>query len=411
MVILSVILLVLFVGAALACGKFYYDLKIARQRLADTKESHERQIKDVKDSCEREIERAQQNAESQLTREREALGDRFKSLATEILQANSQQLDKQSRLSVEAVLAPVKAQLEEFTKGFRECYSLESRDRLSLREEIKSLHDLNIRVSSEAARLTHALKGDTRMQGQWGEMVLTNILEHSGLQEGRWFVTQESTTDADGARLRPDAVIHCPKERDIIIDSKASLTSYLAMLQTEDEATRKELIEAHVRSVENHIATLRKKEYQDKVGAKKGDFVLMFMPHEGAYLAVMHAKPDLWQKAYDSHVIMVSPTHLITVVRLVEQMWQTEDQSVNSIKIADEGAKLLESLSAFLGDVSAMGDSLEKARKSYDSAVKRLQSGNNNVVRVATRLKELGIKSKKELPSRFSDGGEFSDEV
>jgi len=369
-------------------------IEAADKRLAEIKESHRQQL----ESLQEEHQRQQAN-------EREVMGERFKALASDILQANSRQLDLHNRQSLEAALSPMKTSLEEFTKGYRECYDIENRDRLSLREEIRSLHELNTRVEHETGKLATALKGNTSVQGRWGEMMLANILEHSGLQEGRWFVTQESVTDADGSRLRPDAVIHCPKERDIIIDSKVSLTYYLRMLEADSAEQRKALAKAHLQSVEAHIKELRDKEYQSKIGAKKGDFVLMFMPHEGAYIEAMNANADLWQKAYDGHVIIVSPTHLVTVVRLVEQMWQNEDRTVNSEKIASTAQAMIDSVSAFLKDMSAMGDSLEKAQTAYDSALKRLQSGNNNILRVAGRLNELGIKSKKALPERFTDTG------
>lgn len=366
----------------------------------------ERMVKAHDEAAEKRLAELKESHEATLAREREMMGERFKAMASDILRDNSRQLDERSRAGIEAVLSPMKTSLEEFTKGYRECYAIENRDRLSLREEIKSLHELNFRVGREAARLTSALKGNTGVQGRWGEMVLTNILEHSGLQRGRWFVTQKSGTDDEGSRLRPDAIIHCPRERDIFIDSKVSITHYLRLLEAEDDKEREALAKAHLQSVEAHIRELREKEYQKNIGAKKGDFVLMFMPHEGAYIAAMNANPDLWQKAYDGHVIMVSPTHLVTVVRLVEQMWQTEDQTVNSIKIAETAGKLLDSLTAFMTDLASTGDAIERTRKSYESTSKRLSTGNNNVVRLAQRLQELGIKSKKAIPERFTEDTE-----
>lgn len=366
----------------------------------------ERMVKAHDEAAEKRLAELKESHEATLAREREMMGERFKAMASDILRDNSRQLDERSRAGIEAVLSPMKTSLEEFTKGYRECYAIENRDRLSLREEIKSLHELNFRVGREAARLTSALKGNTGVQGRWGEMVLTNILEHSGLQRGRWFVTQKSGTDDEGSRLRPDAIIHCPRERDIFIDSKVSITHYLRLLEAEDDKEREALAKAHLQSVEAHIRELREKEYQKNIGAKKGDFVLMFIPHEGAYIAAMNANPDLWQKAYDGHVIMVSPTHLVTVVRLVEQMWQTEDQTVNSIKIAETAGKLLDSLTAFMTDLASTGDAIERTRKSYESTSKRLSTGNNNVVRLAQRLQELGIKSKKAIPERFTEDTE-----
>lgn len=416
--ILSIILAVLAVAAIAACIVIYRKYTAAQlsasaealnaSRLQQELNSSRRAAEEIraaeaKAAADR-IAELKETHRAQLEHEREVLGERFKAIAADVLRDNSRQLDERSRASIEAVISPMKTSIEEFTKGYRECYAVENRDRLSLREEIKSLHELNSQVGREAGRLAAALKGNTRVQGRWGEMVLANILEHSGLQQSRWFVTQESTTAADdGQRLRPDAVIHCPKDRDIIIDSKVSLTAYLRMLEADSDQERADLAKAHLQSVENHIKALRDKEYQKNIGARKGDFVLMFMPHEGAYLAAMNANPDLWMKAYDSHVVMVSPTHLITVVHLVEQMWQTEDQTVNTLRIAEFGTKLLESLTSFLADLDAVGTGLDRARASYDSAVKRFTSGNNNVVRMAERLHELGLKSKKKIPARFSD--------
>ena len=271
-----------------------------------------------------------------------------------------------------------------------------------MREEIKRLHELNTIVSAETSRLTQALKGNTRIQGQWGEMVLKNILEHSGLESGEWFITQDRSTTSDGDIVQPDAIIRCPGERVIIIDSKASLTSYFAYLEATDDDERDKYIKAHVRSVENHIKVLCKKDYQSKVGANKGDFVFMFMPHEGAFLAAMRAKPDLWQNAYDSRVVLASPTHLVTTLQLVEQMWKAEKQSINSQLIAEQGTKLLESIAAFLKELSDIGINIRKAQESYDEAVRRLETSNNNVVRVAQRLSDLGIKSKRSLPRPFT---------
>ena len=374
----------------------------ARQ-LAEVRDASQKQLDELRADNARQLDELREAHSAQLAHERETLGERFKAIASDILQANSKQLDEHSRASLEAALSPMKTSLEEFTKGYRECYAVENRDRLSMREEIKALHELNTSVGREAGKLASALKGNTSVQGKWGEMVLANILEHSGLQQGRWFVTQETTTSGEGQRLRPDAVIHCPKDRDIIIDSKVSLTAYLSMLDADTDEERALLMKAHLQSVEAHIKELRDKEYHKNIGAGKGDFVLMFMPHEGAYIAAMNANPELWQKAYDGHVVIVSPTHLVTVVRLIEQMWQTEDQSVNSQKIAETAETLLTSLTAFFTDMSSVGDTLEKAQKTYDTALKRLKSGNNNVVRVATRLKDLGVKAKKEIPQKLQD--------
>lgn len=379
-------------------------------QILQLKESHDSQTNEMRKSYESQIGELKITHQAQLEHEREMLGEKFKALAADVLQANSTVLDRNSRISLEALLSPMKTNLEEFIKSYRDTCDVDKKDRMSLLAEIQNLHKLNSEVSRETGRLATALKGNTGVQGRWGEMVLANILEHSGLQEGRWFVTQESTT-VDGDRLRPDAVIHCPGNRDIIIDSKVSLTAYLQMLEADTEEKRAQLAKEHLASVENHIKTLRNKDYQSKIGAKKGDFVLMFMPHEGAYLAAMHTNPDLWMKAYDSHVVMVSPTHLVTVLHLVEQMWQSEDQTANAEKIAECGTKLANSIVAFLEDLDSVGKGLNNAMNSYNSAVKRFSTGNNNVTTLANRLSKLGLKAKKQIPARFVNEYDYPDDI
>lgn len=397
MEIAIIVLAVALVAALAFCFKVSSD---GRRAVADARAEAERRIAELKatadEAAERRIAELKAAHAEQIAHERATTGERFKALAADVLQANSRMIDERSRITLEAVLGPMRSSFAQFTKDFQENYSIENRERLSLREEIRNLHDLNTQVGRETNRLAAALKGNTTVQGRWGEMMLANILEHSGLQQGRWFVTQESTTTEEGTRLRPDAVIHCPSDRDIIIDSKVSLTHYLQMLNADTDAERAALRKAHLQSVETHIKELRNKEYQNQIGARKSDFVLMFMPHEGAYLEAMNAAPELWMKAYDSHVVIVSPTHLVTVVRLVEQMWQTEDQSVNAQEIAAQGQKMIDSVNAFLKDMATVGSSLQNAQKFYDSALKRLESGNNNVLRVADRLRELGVKGKKD---------------
>lgn len=358
-------------------------------------------------SAEQRIDDIRRNCDKQVAAERESAGERFKALASDILQANSRQLDERSRLSLEAVMAPMKSSLDAFTKDFKDCYATEHTDRLTLREGIESLMRLNLRVSDETRNLTQALKGNNQWQGRWGEMVLKNILEHSGLESGRWLVLQESTTDEEGERIRPDAIINCPQGRRIIIDSKASLTSYLQLPSAADETERTALVKAHARSMANHVRQLREKSYQDRIGLNKADFMLMFVPHEGAYIAAMNADPDLWQRAWDSRVIIVSPTHLVTVIKLVEQMWQTDDQNVNACRIADEAGKLIDKLAGFLGDLAKIDDSLGKARDAYDAAVAKLSTGRGNIISRADQLRSLGARVSKQMPQRFEPKSRF----
>lgn len=358
------------------------------QRLADQAAASDALLKQKEADCER-----------RLADERTAMGERFRALAAEILQANSEQLNQLSRSTLETVLSPMRTSLESFTKDFKESYSAESRERLSLREGVSKLLALNEQVKDETARLANALRGDTRVQGHWGEMVLTNILEHSGLEQGRWFVTQDSTTNEQGRVLRPDAVINCPQERKIIIDSKVSLSAYLDWLNADTEAARDSCAKAHVISVRNHVKELADKAYQDSIGVVKGDFVLMFLPHEGAYMLAMSHDPQLWQRAYDSRVIIVSPTHLVTVVRLVEQMWRLDDANTNAMRIADRAAKMMDKMAGALTSLDNVGKAIDKAHDAYEAAIGQLSTGPGSVIRQLEQLQQLGVKAKKQLPA------------
>lgn len=401
-IILAAAVVVLAIVAARASRR----LAVAQQQSAATeatrqadREHFEQRLADQAAASETLLKQKEADCERRLADERTAMGERFRALAAEILQANSEQLNQLSRSTLETVLSPMRTSLESFTKDFKESYSAESRERLSLREGVSKLLALNEQVKDETARLANALRGDTRVQGHWGEMVLTNILEHSGLEQGRWFVTQDSTTTEQGRLLRPDAVINCPQERKIIIDSKVSLSAYLDWLNAETDAARDSCAKAHVISVRNHIKELADKAYQDSIGVVKGDFVLMFLPHEGAYMLAMSHDPQLWQRAYDSRVIIVSPTHLVTVVRLVEQMWRLDDANTNALRIADRAAKMMDKMAGALTSLDNVGKAIDKAHDAYEAAIGQLNTGPGSVIRQLEQLQQLGVKAKKPLPA------------
>lgn len=369
-------------------------------RLDSERRAHEAAIAQERRAHEAIVAEVRRAAAEQLARERETAGERFKSIAAEVLQLSSRQLDERSRAGIEAVLAPMRASLDTFTKNFRDAYTVENTERLSVREQLQTLAELNLRVSEETRHLTRALQGNTRWQGRWGEMVLKNILEASGLEQGRCLELQATSRDDEGDTMRPDAIITCPDERRIIIDSKAPLTAFLKFTQAVDDKERDELLRAHVRAVEAHVSALREKSYQTRLGVEAADFVLMFIPHEGAYIACMDASPELWMRAFDSHVIIVSPTHLVTVIKLVEQMWHNADRNANAAVIATEAGRLLEKLNGFLRDMGAMSDALDKARASYDAAISKLSTGRGSVLSRADRMRRLGAKAGP-LPDRY----------
>lgn len=351
-------------------------------------------------------------AERRLTDSEGRESDRFKALAAEVLRELGRDLDDRSRRGLDTALAPVRASIESFVRDLRSCYTGDRDDRASLRQSIASLAELNRRVSQETSRLSHALRGDRGFQGRWGEMVLANVLEHSGLEPGRWLLYQDSTTTDEGRRLRPDAVVVCPRGRRIIIDAKCSLNDYLAMLEADSDESRAALAKAHVRAVEAHVRTLRLKNYQDYIGDDKADFVIMFMPHEGAYLTAMQTDEGLWQRAFDSRVVIVSPTHLITMIKLIEQMWVTDDRNTNARLIAEEAVKMLDKLVGAFEDLERAGSQLDNARAAYDSAMSRLRTGRGSVASWVSRLASLGVRPAKAVPASLTpdDGGEDEDQ-
>lgn len=323
---------------------------------------------------------------------------RFKNLATKILQENSATFKEQNESRLSEILNPFKENIEQFKKLISENYSNEARERFSLERRIKELIELNNNISKEAKELTLALKGNSKIQGNWGEMILESILEKSGLEKGREFSVQESTYNEDGKRLIADVVINYPDGRKIVIDSKVSLNAYTDLLNCEDQNLLETYKKKHILSIRNHINELKNKNYQDYLGDKKAEFIMMFIPNEAAYIYAMQIDHNLWQEAYDSRVLIISPTHLISVLRLVEQLWQHDRQTRNAIEIANESGKMYDKLVGFIEDLKLIEKSISSAHNAYDKAINKLYLGKGNLISRAEKLKEMGAKASKSLP-------------
>lgn len=328
----------------------------------------------------------------------EASRDRFAAMAAEALEHNAKTLSEQHRLQIAELLAPMKENLDSFKKSYTDAYGKESEKRAMLEQQLNELFKLNKNIGEEARRLGDALKGNTSVQGQWGEMVLENILERSGLLRGQDYFVQK-TVDAADSKARPDIVISCPGDRNIVVDSKVSMSDYIKMLNAEDRQSVKSYGEAHVASVRKHVAELKRKNYQDLLSGRNADFVMMFIPNEGAYLAAMQLDNTLWQTAFDSRVIIVSPTHLVSVVKLVEMLWRQDKQNRNAIEIAELGTKMLDKLNNFLNDMGKIKSNLESAQKAYDAAMTKLE-GRGGMRSIGENMRDKGIKGARELPPR-----------
>jgi DNA recombination protein RmuC len=392
--LISILLIVIAYGLALWALSKNKQLEARNKQLVD--ENHDLSVEVARVSERLRL------SEEERQRERDETQSRFKALANEVLINSSKELSEQNRSRLGEILQPLKENFDQFRKAFTESYDREARERFSLSDRIKELVELNRTIGSETRRLTDALKGNSKMQGDWGEMILENILERSGLEKGREFEIQQTTVNESGTRLRPDVIINYPGGRKIIIDSKVSIQAYLAMLDTTDSDQLTALGKAHIASIKNHITELRNKRYQDYIGDDKVDFVMMFIPHEGAYIAAMQLDPTLWQTAYDSRVLIISPTHLMAVVKLVEQLWQHDRQTRNAITIADEAGKMLDKFRGFIEDMDKMDRNINTLRDSWNSAFGKLTAGNGNLVSRAEKLRKLGVKATKDLPEKYT---------
>lgn len=329
---------------------------------------------------------------------RESLADQFKSLANDILEEKAKRFTEQNRTNLGQLLDPLRLKLQEFQGKVEQVYVQEGKDRSALAEQVRQLMELNQSLSQDAKNLTRALKGSSKTQGNWGELILERVLEASGLRKGEEYDVQESHTRDDGSRAQPDVVIHLPDDRHLVVDAKVSLTAYEEYVTAEDEGERQAWTKRHLDSVRGHIKGLSERNYQDLYGLKSLDFVLMFVPVEPAFmLAVTHDR-ELFMDAWQKNVLLVSPSTLLFVVRTVAHLWRQEAQSRNAQDIARRGAELYDKLVGFVEDLEAVGNRIEQAQKAYHAAHSKLASGRGNVIRQAEMLKQLGVKPAKALP-------------
>jgi len=328
----------------------------------------------------------------------EQLSNRFKSLASDILEDKSKRFTEQNQTNLNQLLEPLKVKITEFQSKVQEVYVQEGKDRSALAEQVKQLMTLNNQLSKDAHNLTSALKGQSKTQGNWGEFILERVLETSGLRRGHEYDVQESHTRADGTRAQPDVVVHLPEDRHLVVDAKVSLKSYEEYANAETEHQRDSAMKRHLDSVRGHIRELSVKNYQQIYGLKSLDFVLMFIPVEPAFMLAIAHDSDLWQDAWKKNVLLVSPSTLLFVLRTVAHLWRQEQQNRNSQEIASRGAELYDKLAGFVEDLDNLGTKLHQAQKAYDGAYGKFTGGRGNVIRQAELLKELGVRPAKHLP-------------
>ena len=337
----------------------------------------------------------------------------FKNVANEILDQKSKSLEETSTKNIKTLLDPLNKDLKDFKEKVDKVYSDEARERHSLEGQVKRLVDSSAQVSQQAENLTNALKGNVKQQGNWGEMILSSILENSGLTENREYFLQEFIKDKSGEiikdengnALQPDVTIHYPDERKVIVDSKVSLVAWERYVSETDPNAQKQALEAHIKSLKAHIDGLSKKNYPKY--AKALDHVILFVPIEPAFLEAVKEDTGLWKYAYDKKVLIVGPTNLLLVLKIVADIWQIEKQSKNAIEIAEKAGELYDKLLGFVESMEDVGAGLKKANQNYEKAMGQLSTGKGNAIKKAEELKALGADTKKQFPERLIDNTEI----
>ena len=342
-----------------------------------------------------------QNRIESLNEAKEALTNQFKNLANEILEDKSRKFTEQNAQQLDILLKPLQTKLTEFKEQVSNSYDQESRERFALKNEIERLANLNLKMSDEARSLTNALKGDSKIQGNWGELVLESILESSGLRKGEEYLVQDSHTQAGGGRLQPDVIVKLPEGRHLVIDSKVSITAYARHTEAGDDAIAKQELLAHIQSIRQHIQGLSAKNYSGIADLSTVDFVLMFIPIEPAFLSALKAAPNLYQEALAKNIVLVCPSTLMATLRTVAHLWRQDQQNKNAMEIARQCANLYDKFVGFVEDLEQIGKRLDQAQSSYHDAFNKLKSGKGNLIKAAERVKELGVKPNKVIASNL----------
>ena len=410
-VLLIAVLIFMCVVAVKMSKSQSYDAFFETQR-KQMAESANRQIDLLNQQHARQMEALTAKYEKQNEALRKEMMLQFNVLASDVLRKNSESLKAANSEQIDALLRPLKENIESFRTMVNDGYVKENSSRKLLELQIERLVKLNETIGEEARNLTSALKGNTKVQGDWGEMILETLLENAGLERGINFETQltrdgrgKVLKNDEGKLLRPDVLIKLPDNHSVIVDSKVSLTAFVDYCNAEDEKVRIVAGKKHLQSVYSHIDELHSKMYQNNLKGAS-DYVMMFIPNESAYIVAVQLDINLWKYAYDRGVIIVSPTHLFSVMSIVSQLWRQDNQNKNAMLIADRGGKLYDKLVLFLDSFEKVGKSIDDAMTSYHKSFNQLRTGKGNVLRQAEDMKNLGAKASKSLPERLSDSAE-----
>ena len=354
-------------------------------RLAVLNTRYEEEIKSSNEKLE-----VLQNAKDELSKE-------FKVLANQIFEDKTKQFTHTQKEQFDILLKPFREQITNFSVQSREQFNTTAKDGHLLKDELLRLKEMNAQLSRDALNLTNALKGENKTQGNWGELVLERILEESGLRKDIEYEIQATLKSHEGKTYRPDVIIHMPENRDIVIDSKVSLVAYERFMSEEDELARSLALKEHLQSISGHIKELSSKNYEKLEGINTLDYVLLFMPIEGAFHLALGEDGEFFKRAYDNNILVVSPSTLLVTLRTIEHIWRTQRQQDHALKIASEAEAMYEKLVGFVDEMKKVGNHLDKAQDSYNTSMNRLSTGRGNVIKRAENIVALGVKPKKML--------------
>lgn len=377
-------------------------LEAQEKRLSDTQSEIEkyRAVKEEYLQLQARFEEqlARQKSEQKLIEEtKTVLFKEFELAANNLFEAKKQNFDQSNRVNMETVLSPFKEQLNTFNKRIEDIYHKENSQRNQLVGQIAELQKQAQQISQDANNLASALKGDNKIQGNWGEIVLERLLEQSGLEKGREYETQQSYRDEDGKRFKPDVIVHLPDNKDIVIDAKMSLLDYERYCCETEQDAREKALKAHVESIRTHIKGLSLKSYEQLEGIRTLDFVFIFVPVEAAYVLAIQSSPNLFKEAYDKNIVLVSPSSLMVALRTVETIWRYEKQNANAEAIARSAGKIYDQFVLFVEALEDVGKNIDRAKVSYNKSYERLASGRGNVLRRVETLRKLGAKATRTL--------------
>lgn len=335
------------------------------------------------------------------------LSQRFENLANRILEEKTRVFTEQNQSNLQGLLTPLREQIGEFKAKVEDIHLHDSKDRSSLRAEIANLRQQTQKINEEAVNLTKALKGDSKVQGNWGEMVLERVLEQSGLRQGKEYEVQQGYRNQQNRLLKPDVIVHLPEQKDVVIDSKVSLLAYDAYCSEPDDTQQVVFLKQHIDSVRKHIRELSAKDYSSLKGIRSLDFILLFIPIEAAFMIAFQDDEQLFSDAFEHKIIVVTPTTLLATLRTIENIWRYERQNENARIIADKAGAIHDKFCGFVQDMEKIGVQMDTLHRTYDAAMGKLSTGKGNLIRQTHQLVELGAKTRKQLPaSLLSDSDE-----